>query len=91
MAEVSGELSFKSSNFQIKNSTFQRTGSGRTDIYGPDYFMNRDVVLVTFNYRLHAFGFLSLDDPTLAIPGELKHFPFAKINNSTELQQEMLA
>lgn len=47
-----------------------RTGSARTDIYGPDFLMNRDVVLVTFNYRLHAFGFLSLDDPTLNIPGE---------------------
>lgn len=27
------------------------------------------MVLVTFNYRLYAFGFLSLDDPSLGIPG----------------------
>lgn len=47
-----------------------RTGSGRTDVYGPDYFMEKDVVLVTFNYRLYAFGFLSLDDPELGIPGK---------------------
>ncbi|KAG5680927.1 hypothetical protein PVAND_010403 [Polypedilum vanderplanki] len=46
-----------------------RTGSGLTDIYGPDYFMERDIVLVTFNYRLYTFGFLSLDDPELGIPG----------------------
>lgn len=31
--------------------------------------MERDVVLVTFNYRLHVFGFLSLDDRELNIPG----------------------
>jgi len=27
------------------------------------------VILVTFNYRLYAFGFLSLDDPELNVPG----------------------
>lgn len=47
-----------------------RTGSGRTDIYGPDYLMEEDVILVTFNYRLGAFGFLSLDDPEIGIPGK---------------------
>lgn len=52
-----------------KNYSIFRTGSARTDIYGPDYFVNEDVVLVTFNYRLYAFGFLSLDDPKLGIPG----------------------
>lgn len=31
--------------------------------------MERNVVLVTFNYRLQAFGFLSLDDPALEVPG----------------------
>lgn len=31
--------------------------------------IEEEVVLVTFNYRLQAFGFLSLDDPTLGIPG----------------------
>lgn len=36
---------------------------------GPDYFMEKDVILVTFNYRLQVFGFLSLDDPDLNIPG----------------------
>ncbi|CRK98354.1 CLUMA_CG011714, isoform A [Clunio marinus] len=46
-----------------------RTGSGGTALYGPDYFIERNIILVTFNYRLHAFGFLSLDDPELEIPG----------------------
>lgn len=31
--------------------------------------MEKNVILVTFNYRLYAFGFLSLDDPELNIPG----------------------
>lgn len=48
-----------------------RTGSAGTDVYGPDYLVEQNVVLVTFNYRLHAFGFLSLDDPQLGIPGKI--------------------
>ncbi|CAL8125453.1 unnamed protein product [Orchesella dallaii] len=35
--------------------------------YGPRYFMDEDVVLVTFNYRLGVFGFLSTGDEV--IPG----------------------
>ena len=31
--------------------------------------MEQGVVVVTFNYRLYAFGWLSLDDPELEIPG----------------------
>lgn len=31
--------------------------------------MERDVILVTFNYRLYLFGFVSFDDPELGIPG----------------------
>lgn len=38
-------------------------------MYGPDYLMEKDVILVTFNYRLGVFGFLSLDDESLGIPG----------------------
>lgn len=33
--------------------------SGRSDEFGPQYLIRRDIVLVTFNYRLSAFGFLS--------------------------------
>lgn len=34
------------------------TGSGgsETDFYGPGYILDRDVVLVTLNYRLGSFG-----------------------------------
>lgn len=34
------------------------TGSGNsdTDLYGPGYILDRDVVLVTLNYRLGSFG-----------------------------------
>lgn len=49
--------------------TFFQEGSGGTDLYGPDYFMQKDVVLVTFNYRLGPIGFLSLKDPSLGVPG----------------------
>lgn len=44
-------------------------GSSRTDFYGADYFMEKDVVLVTLNYRVGPFGFLSLNDPALEVPG----------------------
>ncbi|XP_037092210.1 esterase E4-like [Pollicipes pollicipes] len=37
-------------------------GSGNPDQYGPGYFMDENVVLVTLNYRLGALGFLSTDD-----------------------------
>lgn len=48
-------------------------------MYGPDYFMQKDVVLVTFNYRLGPIGFLSLQDPELGVPGNagLKDQTFA--------------
>ncbi|KAM3957232.1 integument esterase 1 [Aphomia sociella] len=36
--------------------------SGRSDVAGPQYFLDRDVVLVTINYRLASLGFLSTGD-----------------------------
>ncbi|XP_063223164.1 pyrethroid hydrolase Ces2a-like [Bacillus rossius redtenbacheri] len=36
-------------------------GSGDSDMYGPDYLVAEDVVLVTINYRLGALGFLYLE------------------------------
>lgn len=45
------------------------SGSGQTDLFGPDYLMQKDVLLVTMNYRLGPVGFLSLQDPDLGIPG----------------------
>ncbi|XP_061393224.1 esterase B1-like [Musca vetustissima] len=44
-------------------------GEATRTYYSPDYFMSKDVILVTFNYRLGIFGFLSFDDPNLNIPG----------------------
>ncbi|XP_050342599.1 esterase FE4-like [Nymphalis io] len=40
-------------------------GSG--DFYLPDFLLQHDVILVTFNYRLEALGFLSLETPD--VPG----------------------
>lgn len=37
--------------------------------YGPKYFMDQNVILVTFNYRLGALGFLNVGDD--AYPGNL--------------------
>lgn len=44
-------------------------GEATRDMYSPDYFMSKDVVLVTIAYRLGPFGFLSLDDPSVNVPG----------------------
>ncbi|XP_073811645.1 juvenile hormone esterase-like [Musca autumnalis] len=44
------------------------TGSVHPSIVGPEYFMDtEEVILVTFNYRLGVFGFLSTEDAI--IPG----------------------
>ena len=43
------------------------TGSGDFDMHGPDYIMDQQVVLVTLNYRLGPFGFLTTADE--AAPG----------------------
>lgn len=34
--------------------------SGSSSCYGPDFLINQNVVLVTFDYRLGPYGFLSL-------------------------------
>ncbi|XP_026831631.1 esterase B1 isoform X1 [Drosophila erecta] len=44
-------------------------GEATRELYGPDYFMAKDVVLVTLNYRVDCLGFLSLQDPSLQVPG----------------------
>uniref|UniRef100_A0A0K8TVB4 Carboxylic ester hydrolase n=1 Tax=Epiphyas postvittana TaxID=65032 RepID=A0A0K8TVB4_EPIPO len=36
--------------------------TGRSDLFGPHYLMDRDIVLVTINYRLASLGFLSTGD-----------------------------
>ncbi|KAI8424453.1 hypothetical protein MSG28_002938 [Choristoneura fumiferana] len=39
---------------------------GYGDYYRPDYFIEQDVILVTMNYRLHALGFLCLNEAEAA-------------------------
>ncbi|XP_055381814.1 esterase B1-like [Condylostylus longicornis] len=38
------------------------SGSGNSDLYGPDYIIKENIVLVTINYRLGIFGFLSFPE-----------------------------
>lgn len=44
-------------------------GSNAKDTYNPEYLLRHDVVVIAINYRLGAFGLLSLNDPELGIPG----------------------
>ncbi|XP_047986516.1 juvenile hormone esterase-like isoform X2 [Leguminivora glycinivorella] len=43
------------------------SGSGNDDMYGPQFLLQHNVVLVTLNYRLEVLGFLCLDTPE--VPG----------------------
>lgn len=45
------------------------SGSSKAIIYGPEFLITEDVVLVTINYRLNIFGFFSVEDPSLNCPG----------------------
>ncbi|CAH0400670.1 unnamed protein product [Chilo suppressalis] len=42
-------------------------GSGDTDLHGPEYLVSKGVIVITFNYRLNVFGFLSLN--STQVPG----------------------
>jgi len=44
-------------------------GEANRDWSGPDYFMKKDVVLVTIQYRLGSLGFLSVGSSELNVPG----------------------
>ncbi|XP_075982677.1 juvenile hormone esterase-like [Anticarsia gemmatalis] len=44
-------------------------GSGDTDLHGPEYLVSKKVVVITFNYRLNVFGFLSLNSSE--VPGNM--------------------
>ncbi|XP_033219251.1 juvenile hormone esterase-like [Belonocnema kinseyi] len=35
-------------------------GSGNADLYGPDFLVRKEIVLVTINYRIDVLGFLNL-------------------------------
>nr|AJP62562.1 carboxylesterase [Oxya chinensis] len=40
-------------------------GTGNSEMHGPQYIMDQDIVLVTLNYRLGALGFISTGDKYL--------------------------
>ncbi|XP_063709090.1 esterase B1-like [Culicoides brevitarsis] len=44
-------------------------GSNSTFLYGPDYLIENEIIMISINYRVNIFGFLSFKDPTLGIPG----------------------
>lgn len=46
-----------------------RSGSSKSDLFGPDYLLTEDIVLVTPNCRVGLLGFLSLEDTSLDVPG----------------------
>ncbi|GAB6022810.1 hypothetical protein CHUAL_006908 [Chamberlinius hualienensis] len=39
-----------------------QSGSSNSDIYNPRRFLDREIIVVTFNYRLGALGFFSIND-----------------------------
>ena len=45
-------------------------GSNTYQEYGPDLFMDQEIIVVAINYRLSSFGFLSTT--TEEIPGNLE-------------------
>lgn len=52
--------------FYIHGGAFV-SGNGSDKVYGPEFLVRHGVILVTFNYRLEALGFLCLD--TEDVPG----------------------
>ncbi|CAG2067434.1 unnamed protein product, partial [Timema podura] len=48
------------------------SGSGDTTWYGPGYLLDKEILLVTFNYRLGALGFLGLSHPEVSLNNGLK-------------------
>ena len=45
---------------------------GTASDYGPDFFMDHDVILITINYRLGVLGFLNTEDGTVPANNGLK-------------------
>ena len=48
------------------------SGSGTFNDYGPQFFIDEDVILVSINYRLGPFGFLTTTNNE--IPGNMGHW-----------------
>ncbi|XP_022902606.2 esterase B1-like [Onthophagus taurus] len=45
------------------------TGSGNPDVFGPEFLITQNIVIVTLTYRLGPLGFLCLEDTSLEVPG----------------------
>ncbi|XP_050531743.1 juvenile hormone esterase-like isoform X2 [Daktulosphaira vitifoliae] len=54
--------------FWIHGGAFS-SGNGGSQMFGPQYFMDKDVIIVSINYRLGVLGFMSTEDEV--IPGNL--------------------
>ncbi|XP_075972557.1 cholinesterase-like [Anticarsia gemmatalis] len=63
---TSGNVSNLPVMFWVFGGRFQ-SGCGSRDLYGPDYLVHHDVIVVTMNYRLGPYGFMCLDIPE--VPG----------------------
>nr|ADU25006.1 juvenile hormone esterase related protein transcript variant 2 [Sesamia nonagrioides] len=50
----------------IHGGGFQ-AGSGDSDLHGPEYLVSKGVIVITFNYRINVFGYLSLN--STSVPG----------------------
>ena len=48
----------------VHGGSYKR-GSGDTSRYGPEYLLDSDVIIITLNYRLIPFGFISLESPSM--------------------------
>nr|XP_022900924.1 esterase FE4-like [Onthophagus taurus] len=44
-------------------------GNTKTEIYGPEFLLTQDIVLVLISYRVGALGWSRLEDGSLGIPG----------------------
>ncbi|XP_058838421.1 esterase B1-like [Topomyia yanbarensis] len=44
-------------------------GTSGTELYGPDFLLQKDIILVSFNYRTGALGFLCCQSPEDQVPG----------------------
>ncbi|KAG5667650.1 hypothetical protein PVAND_015624 [Polypedilum vanderplanki] len=53
----------------IHGGGYQVGSSSPNFLYNPCYFLQKEIIFVSFNYRVGALGFLSLDDPSVDVPG----------------------
>lgn len=63
-AEGAGDTK-KAVMFHIHGAAFERY-AGDDYLCGPDFMIERDVIVVTMNYRLGIFGFLSMNTPEIS-------------------------